>query len=217
MRAAGPSPLPVTDMEVRLGAQTQPPAPVRPPPLPSWPWGDGRLPAPRAGLFGALGTEVPVDQVPVETQSDSPILPRLCGEILTRWELPALCGVCDSLQKAGHCFHQGATSVKRRISNREVRKAVGRREPRCTRPRGSAAQASRKVRWGGCPACRRRARWSCHQRGGGAPGPGSQLDVWARASGPQLGVRQARAQLPGLSPQIGRPAGDGAPVAHKPL
>lgn len=64
-------------------------------------------------------------------------------------------------------------------------------------PWRSAAQASRKVGWGGCPACHRGARWSCHQWGGGACGLGNQLDVWARAAGPQLGVQQACAQSPG--------------------
>ena len=38
-------------------------------------------------------------------------------------------------------------------------------------------------------------------RGGGAPGLGNQLDVWARAAGPQLGMGQACAQsLGSLSP-----------------
>ena len=65
-RAAGPSPLPVTDTELRLGAQTWPPAPACPPPLPSWRWGDGQLPGLEPVCLATLGMEVPVDQVAVE-------------------------------------------------------------------------------------------------------------------------------------------------------
>ena len=159
-------------------------------------------PGPRAGLFGRPGNGGARRSGRCGNLAREPHSAPPCGEILTQWGLSALLGICESLQKAGRRFHQGATSVKRRISNREVRRWGG--EERATLSSALGGQPHRLPERSGAEGAQPATAdltGAATSRGGGAPGLGNQPDTWARAAGPQLGVGQACAQpLGSLSP-----------------